>query len=315
MDTVIETLLEAVEQDRSGTAGASSHWHQHADKTLATWVEGRLVLRASGFSTLAHPRIGGRVLGVLERLSYWRVTASMRHFSQVWKMGCRLARELSGGPDFHVFNQVCALAVLADHWDANRLSPSTFALIGDGEGFLGALIARWLPTARLYAIDLPKGLVFQASLHARAHPLRARSVFDGTEAGPSATVFVRPQAIEQIPGPIDCAINMASMQEMTTDSIAAYFTLLRGRSRPWSRFYCVNRLKKTLVGGEVSSFSEYPWQVDDAVFLDGLCPYYTHYWAPYTRPEGPHILGRRIPCLNYFDGPHVHRLVHLAPRA
>lgn len=104
--------------------------------------------------------------------------------------------------------------------------------------------------------------------------------------------------MERIAEEIDCAISIASMQEMNEVSIAAYFTFLRWRSKPSSRFYCVNRLQKELPGGEVTSFYAYPWREDDEVFMDGPCPYYTHFFAPYTIPNGPRLFGVRVPFIN-----------------
>ena len=62
-------------------------------------------------------------------------------------------------------------------------------------------------------------------------------------------MFVLPQAVEDITETIDCAINIASMGEMSDSSIRSYFTFLRRRSAAHSRFYCVNRLRKDLPGG------------------------------------------------------------------
>jgi hypothetical protein len=101
---------------------------------------------------------------------------------------------------------------------------------------------------------------------------------------------------------------------MNAFTIQAYFAFLRRRSTPRSRFYCVNRLHKQLPGGEVASFLEYPWQENDEVFLDERCPFYTHYLSPSMSPHGPRLFGLRVPFVNYFDGPHRHRLVRLAPR-
>ena len=102
----------------------------------------------------------------------------------------------------------------------------------------------------------------------------------------------------------------ASMQEMNEFSIASYFSFLRRRSSPSSRFYCANRLWKQLPGGEIASFNDYPWQEDDEIFFDGPCPYYTHFFARYTLANGPRVLGR-VPFINYCDGIHMHRLVRL----
>ena len=186
-------------------------------------------------------------------------------------------------------------------------------MIGDGNGFLGALIRRAVPGARMYCIDLPKGLVFQASTHQAADGGAVLARPGDPNQAQADILFVLPQEIGQVTEMIDCAINIASMQEMDRQNIEGYFTWLRQRSHAHSRFYCVNRRDKALPGGEVARLAGYPWQSEDHVFLDGPCPYYTHYLSRVMRPCGPAILGMRMPFINYFDGPMDHRLVRLAP--
>lgn len=125
--------------------------------------------------------------------------------------------------------------------------------------------------------------------------------------------FVAPQHAELIPENIDCAVNVASMGEMSKSSISSYFRFLRSRSSSGSRFYCVNRLQKELPDGEITRFYDYPWGKDDDIFIDGPCPYFTHYLESTTAPNGPRLLGVRVPFINYFDGALAHRLAHLAP--
>lgn len=315
MNPVLESLRSAIETDPLPAAYTSSHWRQHGQDTVVEYGEAALRLEASGFPRWARPGIGGRLLSVAERWSYRRVTARLHTFPTIWSLTKRLLRDLQGGPDFHALKSAYALATLADHWAASQLSPKVFALIGDGDGFFGALLRRYLAEIRIYCIDLPKILVFQAHTHGLADPRAAMSLFPAqhrTEKG-GEIIFVFPQDIERIPEAIDCAVNIASMQEMNAFTIASYFAFLRRRSTPRSRFYCVNRLRKELVGGEVAHFSRYPWRSDDEVFLDGPCPYYTHFFSSETSPNGPRVFGRRVPSVNHFDGPTVHRLARLAP--
>ena len=313
MHPVIETLLELVAADPLPASHTSSHWQRYGTETRVACRGDELILRPAGFNTVAHPRLGGRILSACERISYAPVTAGLRSFSTVWSVAKRLAAQLGGGPDFHVLKHACACSVLMDHWQRHRLSPTRIALIGDGDGFLGALLAHWRPDAVLYCIDLPKTLVFQADTHVRLHPHRKATVLSGSLPDATAeTVFVHPDELETIPGEIDCAVNIASMQEMTTAQIARYFTFLRRRSGPDAHFYCVNRLQKELPGGEVTVFDEYPWHPRDEVFLHGRCPYYTHFLSSETRRHGPRVFGVRIPWINFFDGVTLHRLVRLA---
>lgn len=226
------------------------------------------------------------------------MSARYRSYPLIWRLARQLARDLRCTLTFDVWKYAMALTVLADHWQDHQLSPRTFALIGDGYGFLGALIRRYLPQTRLYCIDIPQTLVFQRGTHA----IDLAEVF-----------FVQPQNIEDIHGMIDCAINIASMQEMNAFTIEHHFRFLRQRSHKHSRFYCVNRVEKMLPGGEVVRFAEYPWHKDDDAFIDGRCPYYTHFLGKQTRLQGPRFLGLRVPFVNYFDGDIEHRLVRLRP--
>ena len=313
MNAVTKSLLDVVEADPLPPAHTSSHWQRYGQETVVERCGDRVVLQASGFEAVTRMSKRGRLLHGIERLSYRSVTSQLRSYPAVWQAAKRLTGDLSVHPSFTVLKCACALATLVDHWTMHGISPRTFALIGDGFGFLGALIHRWDPNARLYCIDLPKTLVFQARTHEAADRTVRLSRLAAHPTDHDATVvFVLPQEVEAIADDIDCAVSMASMQEMTTSSIARYFAFLRRRSTKHSRFYCVNRLRKELPGGEVISFSDYPWQESDEVFLDGVCPYYTHFFAPYTLPRGPRLCGVRIPFINYFDGVLLHRLTRLA---
>ena len=314
MPPLLDALLEIVDSDPLPSGHTSSHWREYGRQTVVERRAGTLTLRASGFETVDRMSFRGRILHGLERLSYRSATAQLKPYTRIWGLARRLADDLSAHPNFYVLKSACALAVLVEHWDAHGISPRTFALIGDGYGFLGALIRRWLPDARLYCIDLPKTLVFQVRTHATADPGATTSLLSGS--GPvreTEIVFVLPQAVEDITETIDCAINIASMGEMSDSSIRSYFTFLRRRSAAHSRFYCVNRLRKELPGGEVTDFHTYPWRSDDEIFIDGPCPYYRYFFSPSTRALGPRLFGVRVPYINYFDGVMMHRLVHLTP--
>lgn len=314
MTDIMESLRPIIEADALPEAHTSSHWRRYGAETQVEFRPEGLHLRGSGFHGIARPSLGGRALHLAEWWSYRAVRRGWRSFPRVWASTRRLARALGGGPGISTFTYAGALATLADHWQACDLAPRTAVVIGDGIGFFGALLRRIVPGVRLYCIDLPKLLVFQARTHGQADPQARLALLGSARWAEAEVVLVCPQDAERIPGPIDCAVNMASMQEMTPRSIADYFAFLRKRSAPGSRFYCVNRAEKTLPGGEVIRFADYPWQADDEIFLDGPCPYYSHFFAPYTLPEGPRVLGWRVPGWNAF-GEHRHRLARLAPAA
>ena len=316
MHPVYEHLLKAVEADPLPAAYTSSYWQRFGREAVVERHGEALVLRGVEFGAVATRNPARHLCHWLERLSYRAVTASLPAYPAVWRAVKQLARDCGYSLTFDVWKSGVALATLADHWERHELSPRRFALIGDGYGFLGVLIRRWIPEATVYCIDLPKTLVFQARTHERAFPQARMAVLDeGGPSGEAAVTFVPPPHVERIPDRIDCAVNIASMQEMNPFTIATYFTMLRRRSGPQSRFYCVNRQRKELPGGEVSCFDAYPWRAEDEIFLDGPCPYYTRFLALSTRPSGPRVAGVRVPFVNGFDGVHWHRLARLAPEA
>jgi hypothetical protein len=248
----------------------------------------------------------------MERLSYRRVTRSLSEYPRVWHAAKSLARKVKFSLTFDVWKSAVIVALLEEHWDKHNLSPSTVAVIGDGYGFLSALIRQCRQPRRTYCIDLPKTLAFQIRTHEIADPAASMRLVDATAGQVMADVnFVLPQDVERVEETLDLSINVASMEEMNEFTIAHYFKFLRHRSGRDSRFYCLNRAHKQLPGGEVSRFLDYPWSGRDQIFLDGPCPFYTHFFARCTLPNGPRLLGVRIPLINYFDGEHVHRLVRL----
>lgn len=313
MPSVIESLLEVVDHDPYPVGHTSLYWRLEGEQITVARRGQDVLLRGFGRGTGGRQNTAWRAAHALERFSYRQVTASLRAYPRLWTLTRQLARDLLLGVTFDVWKCAVILAVLADHWEAYQLSPRTFAMIGDGNGFLGTLIRRAVPQARVYCIDLPKALVFQAFTHKAADGQASMARLGQSAEVGADVVFVLPQEIERVVEAIDCAVNIASMQEMSCGSIAGYFTWLRRRSQGHSRFYCVNREEKALPGGEVARFADYSWRPNDEVFLDGACPYYTHYLSRSMRPHGPALLGLRMPFINYFDGPMKHRLVRLAP--
>ena len=91
------------------------------------------------------------------------------------------------------------------------------------------------------------------------------------------------------------------MQEMNISDIENYFEDLRIiSSRRELIFYCCNREEKKLQDGTVTRFSNYPWQKDDQIMVDELCPWHQQYYT--VMP----------PFYRAYNGPIRHRLVNLS---
>lgn len=312
-----DELLKFVEANPLPSSHTSSHWQHYGSQTHIRRQGDRLILQAQGFSAFSRVGTLPKLLCHLEQFSYIPVTARFKSFPRMWRSAHKLARRLKVDITRHEWSSAVVLSILADHFAQHHLIPKTFALIGDGDGFLGALLREYFLSQpiRIYTIELPKTLIFQACMYHAADPALKTAVLSpaGVKGNcrKADVIFVHPEQIEQIDEEIDCAVNVVSMQEMKPSTIDLYFSFLRRRSGPSSRFYCVGRLKNVLRGGEISSFYDYPWQKNDEIFLDGPCPYFRYFLDVTAYPKGPKILGLRIPLVNYFEGSSIHRLVHL----
>jgi RimJ/RimL family protein N-acetyltransferase len=205
-----------------------------------------------------------------------------------------------------VFRQACTAALLVRHLDGWQ-SPR-FLMIGDGYGVLSSLLKRRYPDAAIAAVDLGRPLLFQAYLNQRAHPGAAHAL---AGAGPrwaeADFVYCPAEQLDVLaPFKFDVAINIASMQEMTVPQIGRYFSFLRQTLAPRNLFYCCNRERKELVGGDVSEFQRYPWGPKDRVAVDGVCPWHRYFFSV------SRVAGVPLPVVAYYDGRVLHRLATMA---
>ena len=165
MNPVIDGLLQIVEQDPLPAADTSSYWSLYWGNTTVERRGDKVVLVSAGFGAMkAAGRLAGAA-GLAERLTYWPETARLRRYKSIRKSARSLAHDLWFDLTFDVWKQSVALALMTDHQAAYNLSPKVFAVIGDGHEFLGGLIRRHVRHSRVYCIDLPKILVFQAHTH------------------------------------------------------------------------------------------------------------------------------------------------------
>jgi hypothetical protein len=183
VNPVITSLLQMAEKDPLPADHTSSHWRHYGQKIVVQRRGDELVLRESGFTAQSRTNLLGKLLYSAERLSYAKVTRRLKSYPVVWKEAKRLARDLRVDLTRHEWVCATALAVLTNHFKEHNIYPKTFALIGDGDGFLGALILRCLSSTniKMYAVDLPIVLVFQARTHETSNPRATMSVLSAVD--------------------------------------------------------------------------------------------------------------------------------------
>lgn len=223
-----------------------------------------------------------------------------------------LARRMEFPFTYDCFRQVCTVALLSRYIAYDR--KFKVINIGDGYGFLSALIKEFFPNAKLYLVDLGKTLLFQSYYCAKGFPDKGHYLVSrkstGTGIDTAADFIYCPTEDLALLDAVsfDLAINIASMQEMNAETIRYYFQFLRGHMDRNNFFYCCNRLEKSLAGGEVTRFLSYLWDERDRTLINELCPWQRFYLSFHKTQRGPKLFNRRIPFVVYYDGDMHHRL-------
>lgn len=298
--SIVRELLAAYYRDDGPETGASSHWRHYAGQFHVVQGDDHALVSLSGtaFGNAKWRSTLHRLADDATIALHLATLPRRRRLRAEYRRLKRVTAAMGLHPTFDAFRQCCSLELLDRTWSA--AAPPRVVVIGDGHGVLSALIKDRWPDASVTLIDLGRTLLFQTVNCQRGAP-ESRHVLAG--AGSlleNAFIYCPADRLDAI-GHLrfDIAINIASMQEMTPETVAGYFALLRRQLMSESYFYCCNRERKVLPGGEVSVLAEYPWRADDRVHLDEPCPWHQYFLTPLP------------PFLRHYDGRHRHRLVTL----
>ena len=94
----------------------------------------------------------------------------------------------------------------------------------------------------------------------------------------------------------DLIINIASFQEMDLDVISNYFKYLYNKGEESFYFYICNREEKFLPDGSLIRFKDYPFNSEDSILVDELCPWHQDFYV--FKP----------PFIRKYDDPTRHQL-------
>jgi len=297
----------------------SSHWRKF-QKSFEVVVGGGEIqaLKGSGFGYAHKMSMLGKLFSWATIISYLGILNRRRQLIGLLTKGVTLAGKMGVSFSYDCFRQICTFELLR----AQYLNPTwggRILVIGDGFGFLSAFIKKMLPQAKITLIDLGKTLLFQVHHCAKAHPhtvhclaFDVRTEDPNPEALGASFVYCPSEYMKTLENfKFDLAINIASFQEMNRETVNSYFDFMRVSLKKENLFYCCNRVEKIMEGGEVSRFFSYPWQKDDVHLVDECCPWHRYFLSRHLSMCGPELQGIRVPFINYFDGPHFHRLTML----
>ncbi len=286
--------------------GSSSHWRE-MHRSLR--FEDGKIAAAVGFGGFRRRPTLFR--GGLERLlqqPYRSMARGFPAFPAIDDLANRITHRQGRAYDLDVLRQAITLAMLMKEVPEAFSTQRPILVIGDGFGSLASLIAAAQPGARVLLINLTQTLLADLISIKNGLPGTALALAEDAESLRTALdddiriIALRADNWELIAQvQLAAAINIASMQEMRPDTVAAYFEVMRRSSPEGVIFYTCNRAEKTLPGGEVSRFMDYPWSERDRIYFHGFCPWHEKYYA--SRP----------PFYRSYDGAHYQRLALLSP--
>lgn len=255
-----------------------------------------------------------RLLDHLCILSHLVVLSHKIRLLRYRAVAAKVCSEMGLDATFTVFRQVCCVDLIERHLsDELRSKRMHVLMIGDGIGVLSGLFKAVFPRSTVVMVDIGKTLLYQAYYAQKAHPKAIHKLAnDVTDLDGVDFVYCPTEDLDVLEKlKFDLAVNSLSMQEMNIATIERYFAFLRRRLDRNNFFYCCNRERKVMPGGEVSEFFNYPWQDGDRFLIDGDCPWQRFYFARHRSKNGPSLFGFRIPLVNFYDGRIVHRLAVL----
>jgi hypothetical protein len=169
-------------------------------------------------------------------------------------------------------------------------SKKRIAIIGDGFGTFGSILATINPHVTIVQINLGRQLLFDYLFMVTSHPTRKHKVLKSLSEVQEGNINYLPaEALTTLDAEIDVFISSESFQEMDMNVIGSYFELMRTQSIQ-TFLYCANRMSKVLPDGEVIEMEKYGWSLNDINLSIN-----SHWWLNWG-------IKRRPPFLFKMDG-------------
>ncbi|MDD5069560.1 MAG: putative sugar O-methyltransferase [Candidatus Omnitrophica bacterium] len=279
----------------------SSHWRKYSEASNVNIdPKGRIVAVGCGFGDMYHQKPWHKLASAFTISSYLRKMPDRVDLEKLIKVALDVLPKFSSYMSYDVFRQLCSLALIRKHLPFKSKDAFKVLIIGDGYGFLSAIIRSIYPNACIILVDIGSILLFQALNLQKVFSSNTHDLLSGNNANECDFMYCRAKDISLLREKrFDLSINISSMQEMTNEMIREYFSLIRQTSNDDNFFYCCNRKLKILPCGERIEYKNYPWQEDDQILLEESPLFYKYYYS------------HRFPFKHYFE-PMFHRIVRMA---
>jgi hypothetical protein len=295
------------EDEKEFSDVTSSHWRK-VGWHQANFEKNGWKLKGAGFGDWMENNLINRLRTLSERREVSQLSYLHNCQAEIWQLGIEVAKSQNRLFNYDCAKQVLSLARVVQNISSNdpqfpllSANIKNVCVIGDGYGYLGALIKSFDPGVKVTSVNLGRGLLFDAYYTVLRFPNANIALYGEQSIDDKDFVFLAAEdysALEYMPQ--DLVINIASMQEMNIAVVQNYVGYIRRRDGIRPFFYCCNRIEKILPDGESIRFDDYGWIPEDEIIFDEPCPWYQ------TFPKG--IIARWLP----FDGVHKHRLILLS---
>ncbi|PPR43217.1 MAG: hypothetical protein CFH21_00865 [Alphaproteobacteria bacterium MarineAlpha5_Bin11] len=247
----------------------SSHWADNLKDANFKDIE-----KSFGFGETMKKRVLiSPIIFILQRLTYgWSIFVSKKY--PLFKKFCDLQNKFI---DNDVIRHIFTFNLLSKH----NLLKGNICVIGDGKAnFVGGLLLE-NKKVKIFSINLTEVLIHDYLILKKANLIKDKEICVVTNKKDlyekNKKLFLidasNLQKLENIK--IDLFVNIASMQEMKTETIESYFKVIKKQN---SYFYCCNRERKKLVGGEELIFENYPWGNSKIIFYED-CPWHKKFYS------------------------------------
>jgi putative sugar O-methyltransferase len=312
MTSTLFNDLFALCQSSANQSQKSSHWTK---LTSQFRVKKGKIIGISGFS----PR-SKRLLfltyyyhAFLQRLNFGKNFLDVYNSRWYGIMDNILARQRRS-LDNDAYRHVCTLLFLERHIRFPDIH--TVCVIGDGQANFVSPILAVNTFSKVISVNLPEVLLSDLELILKSGTAVSTIILCTKQEDLRHALQDQTTKLVLIPAsssqilfnqPIDLFVNIASFGEMTSDTIAKYFSIIKS-SVNGAYLYCCNRLEKRLDDRESTVFDNYPWEGYESIYCDEPCPWHQQYYTTRFKRFFPFPTLRRS-----YDGQINHRLVRYPP--
>lgn len=268
----------------------SSHWAKYSNHQIVSISEDEILVHGFGFGDYENSKnvhIFRKIVNFPMTLASNLVLAQTSSSIQSAVRYLAISTSRSINPDFaRLANSIQMIALKVPEFESKK----RIAIIGDGFGTLGSILATIDPKFTIVQINLGRQLLFDYLFMITSHPIRKHKILKSlSEIDEGSINYLPAELLSTYDAEIDLFISSESFQEMDIKTINKYFDLLRLQSTQ-TFLYCANRVSKKLPDGQIIEIEKYGWSMND-VHLSIA----SHWWLNWG-------IKRRPPFIFKMDG-------------